>query len=156
MCKVGLPGWVIDEPQVELPLRQYCRMVTQPDIQTVRVLLRILVPAAAVVAVLHRLHVLVHGKLGGDGDHPSLVEGRAHDGEVNISPRHQAERSASDEHRVADGTEHSVKVKLCADVLRLRLQCSLPGQEFRWLVAAALRHVTHSASTDVPRHSGFT
>jgi predicted RNA polymerase sigma factor len=64
-----------------------------------------------------------------------------------ISPSHQAERSASDEDRVADGTEHLGKVKLRADVLRLRLQCSLPGQEFRWLVAAALRHVGHSART---------
>ena len=74
MSKVGLPDWIIDKPQVELPLRQFRRVIAQPEIETVRILLRLLVPAAGVVAVLHRLHVLVSRKPRSDTEYLSPVE----------------------------------------------------------------------------------
>jgi hypothetical protein len=52
MREVRLPGRVVDEPHIELPLRQIHRMAAQSDIQTVRVILQMLLPATAVVTVL--------------------------------------------------------------------------------------------------------
>ena len=143
MSKVGLPDWIIDKPQVELPLRQFRRVIAQPEIETVRILLRLLVPAAGVVAILHHLHVLVSRKLRSDTEHLSPVERRAHDGDIKVSPCHQAHRSAPDNDGVADGTKHPLKVKLHTDLLGLCLECSLPVQEFGWLVGGAICRVDH-------------
>jgi hypothetical protein len=127
MRKVRLSIWVIDEPQVEPLLGHFCWVATQSDIETVRVFLRLLVEAAAVVTKLHCLHVLMCGKLRGGSEHRSLIERLAHDSGIDVSPHHQAERSTSDQNGVSGNAEDPVEVKPRADLLRLRLQRSLPG-----------------------------
>jgi hypothetical protein len=98
---------------------------TQSDIETVRVFLRLLVEAAAVVTKLHRLYILMCGKLRGGSEHRSLLKRLAHNSGIDIAPHHQAERSASNQNRVSDSAEHPVKVKPRTDLLRFLLQRSL-------------------------------